>query len=197
MAAHLAKETSSDRVVLHLDVDNFYVGVERVDEPSLVGRPVAVTQGNSGGIVALSDEAKAAGLRKGDGVGVHGRAEIPSLKAMGSMSLDACRAKCPGLIVRPMRVERYREAGQALLETVQDVCGAATPVEKTSYDDVYCDVTSVVLSGADSPPPTPRARAWTPDAGPQAEMIATLPLEMRSACALAERLRGAIKQRGA
>ena len=56
-------------VVIHLDIDNFYVAVERADDPSLVGRPVAVSQGNSGGFVALSAEAKAAGLRKGDGVG--------------------------------------------------------------------------------------------------------------------------------
>uniref|UniRef100_A0A7S4B1M2 UmuC domain-containing protein n=1 Tax=Chrysotila carterae TaxID=13221 RepID=A0A7S4B1M2_CHRCT len=52
---------------------------------------------------------------------------------MGSISLAEANAKCPGLIVLPMRVERYRQAGAAVLE-VLNAWGA--PVEKTSYDVV-------------------------------------------------------------
>ncbi len=37
--------------------------VERLDDPSLVGVPLAVTQFNSGGFVAVSYEARAAGIR--------------------------------------------------------------------------------------------------------------------------------------
>eukprot|EP00965_Chrysotila_dentata_P167573 5533892-Pleurochrysis_carterae.AAC.4 len=123
----------SRRVVLHIDIDGFYVGVERADQPHLQNLPVAVMQSNAGGFVALSEEAKAAGLRKGDGVGDRGRAAIAHLREMGSISLAEANAKCPGLIVLPMRVERYRQAGAAVLE-VLNAWGA--PVEKTSYDVV-------------------------------------------------------------
>ncbi len=44
------------RVILHVDVDAFYCSVERLDDPSLAGLPVAVTQFNRGGFVSVSHE---------------------------------------------------------------------------------------------------------------------------------------------
>ena len=126
-------------VVVHLDIDNFYVSVERADNPALSGRPVVVSQGNSGGFVALSAEAKATGLRKGDGVGAQGRSNISSLIEMGSIGVEEARRRCPGLVVLPMRVERYRSAGAAI-HAVLRRWGA---VEKTSYDDFYIDLTAL------------------------------------------------------
>ena len=135
-------------VVLHLDVDNFYCAVETADDPSLAGRPLAVMQTNSGGFVALSAEAKAAGLRKGDGVGARGRSEIDFLRRMGSMGVVECHVKCPGLVVLPMRTDRYREAGAAILTLLQQ---RKVPVEKTSYDDFYIDATSLCEARAETP----------------------------------------------
>lgn len=47
-----------------IDRNNFFVSCERVRDPSLKGRPVVVLSGNDGCIVALSNEAKALGLRR-------------------------------------------------------------------------------------------------------------------------------------
>lgn len=44
------------RAVLHADVDSFYCAVERLDDPSLVGQPLAVGQFNGGGFVSVSYE---------------------------------------------------------------------------------------------------------------------------------------------
>ena len=55
------------RCVIHVDLDCFYVQVEIRDNPSLKNRPVAVVQYNQwqgGGIIALSYEAKAAGVKR-------------------------------------------------------------------------------------------------------------------------------------
>ena len=148
------------RVVLHLDVDNFYCAVECIDDPSLIGRPLAVTQGNSGGFVAISQESKAAGIRKGDGVGARGRAQIETLRRMGSRGVEECKRLCPGLVVRPMRVERYREVGAAVLSVLQS-WGA--PVEKTSCDDYYIDVTSMAAAvppGNEAEAVFPHVHAW-------------------------------------
>lgn len=49
-----------------IDCNNFFVSCERVFDPSLRGRPVIVLSNNDGCAVALSNEAKALGLRRGD-----------------------------------------------------------------------------------------------------------------------------------
>lgn len=188
-----------NRAVLHLDVDNFYVAVECADNPYLVNSPIAVTQGNSGGFVALSAEAKAAGLRKGDGVGDRGRAAIPHLVEMGSMSIDECRRRCPGLIVLPMRTTRYREAGAQMLRALEAACGGTgevVPMEKTSYDDVYLDVTTLTSGfhrrGESSVEALPRVRAWSADGEPRPCLVDTLPDDLWRACQLANELRRAL-----
>ncbi|KAG2491453.1 hypothetical protein HYH03_010239 [Edaphochlamys debaryana] len=129
------------RVFLHVDVDSFYCSVERLDDPCLRGVPLAVTQYNSGGFVAVSYEAKAAGVRCGDGVGAGGRASIPHLKAMGAVSMAEARRRCPGLVVRPMRTERYRRVAEQLHELLRRFAPDGQ-VEKTSYDDFYLDITA-------------------------------------------------------
>ena len=48
-----------------LDCNNFFVSCERVFNPRLRNRPVAVLSNNDGCIVALSNEAKALGLKRG------------------------------------------------------------------------------------------------------------------------------------
>lgn len=49
-----------------IDCNNFFVACERVFSPALRNRPVAVLSNNDGCIVALSNEAKALGLRRGN-----------------------------------------------------------------------------------------------------------------------------------
>lgn len=49
-----------------VDCNNFFVSCERVFRPELVGRPVIVLSNNDGCAVALSNEAKALGLKRGD-----------------------------------------------------------------------------------------------------------------------------------
>ena len=56
---------------VHLDCNNFFVSCELVTRPDLQGRPVVVANNNdnNGGIIlALNQEAKAVGLRRGDPV---------------------------------------------------------------------------------------------------------------------------------
>ena len=49
-----------------IDCNNFFVSCERVFRPDLVDRPVIVLSNNDGCAVALSNEAKALGLKRGD-----------------------------------------------------------------------------------------------------------------------------------
>lgn len=49
-----------------VDCNNFFVSAERVFQPSLQNKPVCVLSNNDGCIVALSNEAKQIGLKRGD-----------------------------------------------------------------------------------------------------------------------------------
>lgn len=49
-----------------VDCNSFFCSVEKVFHPGLQGRPVCVLSSNDGCIVALTSEAKAVGLRRGD-----------------------------------------------------------------------------------------------------------------------------------
>lgn len=50
------------------DANTFFASVERVFHPGLTGKPVCVLSSNDGIIVALTAEAKAIGLQRGDPV---------------------------------------------------------------------------------------------------------------------------------
>lgn len=48
-----------------IDCNNFFVSCERVFNPSLLNRPVIVLSNNDGCVVAMSDEAKSIGIKRG------------------------------------------------------------------------------------------------------------------------------------
>ena len=86
------------RQVLLVDLDAFYVGVERVVEPSLRGRPVAVGGGGRGlrGVVlSASYEARLSGVRSG-------------------MPVAHARRLCPDLTLVPARFDLYQRASDAV-----------------------------------------------------------------------------------
>lgn len=80
-------------------------------------------------------------MRKGDGVGDSGRAEIPHLQEIGAVSMAEARRRCPGLVVLPMRMERYRAVSADLHARLRPFAKSSV-VEKASCDDFYLDVSS-------------------------------------------------------
>ncbi len=53
-------------MIFHIDANSFYASCERLFRPDLAGKPIVVLSNNDGIIIALNDEAKAAGFRRGD-----------------------------------------------------------------------------------------------------------------------------------
>ena len=54
--------TNGERTILHLDLNTFFVSVERLENPKLVGRPVLIGADSDRGVVAsCSYEARAFG----------------------------------------------------------------------------------------------------------------------------------------
>ena len=111
------------RKIIHCDCDCFYAAVEMRDDPSLVGRPVAVGgRAETRGVIATCNyEARA--------FGVH-----------SAMSTARALARCPQLVLLAPDFERYRTASRQVLAIYRDY----TPlVEPLSLDEAYLDVTGV------------------------------------------------------
>ena len=45
-----------------IDCNNFYASCERVFDPSLIGKPIAILSNNDGCVIARSEEAKDTGV---------------------------------------------------------------------------------------------------------------------------------------
>ena len=86
-----------DRTIIHLNVADFAVAVERRVDCRLHGRPVVIAPGGARAVVYdMSQEAYLAGIRKG-------------------MALSRARRRCPGALVLAPRIYRYEKAMQDLV----------------------------------------------------------------------------------
>ncbi len=113
------------RAVLHVDLDAFFVAVERVLDPRLNGRPVVVggPPETRGVVAAASYEARA--------FGVH-----------SAMPMAQALRLCPGLVRVSGRHEVYARASRAVFNLI---AGYAPVVEKVSVDEAYLDLTGTAL----------------------------------------------------
>lgn len=89
--------TTPQHIYIPKQVDSFYVTCERIRRPDLKGKPVAVSQFNRGGFVAVSYEARARGVRKGDGIGEVGQRELSWFKDRPDAVIkEVCSLVCVG-----------------------------------------------------------------------------------------------------
>jgi DNA polymerase-4 len=108
------------KYIAHIDLDCFFVSVERIKDPSLIGKPVAVGgTGRRGVVSSASYEARAFGVRSA----------MPSGQA-----LDLC----PGLI---MVRGSHGEYGKISKRLYAFLCDYAPVVQQASIDEMYMDFT--------------------------------------------------------
>lgn len=105
--------------ILHVDLDAFYVSVERQRDQSLVGIPVIVGgSGDRGVVLSCSYEARARGVRNG----------MPSVRA---------RRLCAEAVFVPPRFEEYANASKRFRELLETFTPTVEPI---SLDEAFCDV---------------------------------------------------------
>ena len=109
------------RRILHIDLDAFFVSVERVRHPELVGRPV-IGGGDPGGrgvVACASYEARACGIH-------------------AAMPLKRAARLCPNAVFLRGGFARYREASSRFMAVLADFSPLLEPL---GIDEAYLDLT--------------------------------------------------------
>lgn len=108
------------KYIAHLDLDCFFVSVERIKNPSLIGKPVAVGgAGRRGVISSASYEARSFGVRSA----------MPTARAL---------QLCPHLLVVGGSHGEYGKISKRLYSFL---CEYSPVVEQASIDEMYMDFT--------------------------------------------------------
>lgn len=116
--------------IFHVDLDAFFVAVERALDPSLVGEPVVVggEPGGRGVVACASYEARAYGLHAG-------------------MSIAQAQRLCPHALFIKGQFARYRDTSHRFM----GILGDYTPfLEPVGIDEAYMDMTG--FEGLYGPP---------------------------------------------
>ena len=112
-----------DRVILHCDCNNYFASVELLDKPELRDQPVAVAgdpEGRHGIILAKNQIAKNYGVQTAE-------------------TLWQAKEKCPGLILLPPHMDKYRAMSRRVNAIYLDY---TDQVEAFSIDESWLDVTA-------------------------------------------------------
>ena len=115
-----------ERIIIHSDLNNFYASVERMLNPELCGKPVAVCgskEERHGIVLAKSEEAKRFGVRTGD-------------------TVWQAQRKCKDIIVVPPHFDKYLE----ISKKVRGIYAQYTDyIESYGIDECWLDITNSTL----------------------------------------------------
>jgi DNA polymerase IV len=110
------------RSVIHMDLDTFFVSVERLKDSRLNGQPVLVGgSGNRGVVAACSYEARAFGIHS-------------------AMPMRTARQLCPEAIVVRGDHEHYSYYSHMVTDIIEE---AVPAYEKSSIDEFYIDMSGM------------------------------------------------------
>lgn len=111
-----------DRAIIHMDLDSFFVSVERLRNSNFVGKPLIIGGGSNRGVVAsCSYEARK--------FGVH-----------SAMPIKMARYLCPDAIFIRGDMDSYSRHSAIVSEIVQE---HAPVYEKASIDEFYIDISGL------------------------------------------------------
>ena len=110
------------RKIIHVDCDCFYAAVEMRDDPSL--REVTLAVGGEGGrgvVTTCNYRARAFGVRS-------------------AMPGGEARRLCPGLVMVPTDMSRYRAVSQQVMAILREMTDLVEPL---SLDEAFLDVSDI------------------------------------------------------
>lgn len=108
------------KIILHIDLNAFFVRCEEIKNPSLIGKPVAVGGDGRAGIVSTcSYKAREFGIHSG-------------------MPMFQAKQLCKDLIILPCDFKFYQLMSNEFFQNIKEFC---TKFEKMSIDECFCDIT--------------------------------------------------------
>jgi DNA polymerase-4 len=108
--------------IAHLDMDAFYVAVELLRRPDLVGKPVIVAGGGPRAVVTTASyEARKFGVGS-------------------AMPVSLARRRCQDAIRLPVDMAHYRDRSAEVMKLIAEL---RVPTEPVSLDEVYLDLSGV------------------------------------------------------
>ncbi|MEP1088606.1 MAG: DNA polymerase IV, partial [Algoriphagus sp.] len=111
-----------ERHIVHLDLDTFFVSVERLKNTALLGKPVIIGGSSDRGVVAsCSYEARK--------FGVH-----------SAMPMKLARRLCPSAFYVKGDFDSYSKSSRLVTEVIQE---QVPLMEKASIDEFYIDMTGM------------------------------------------------------
>ncbi len=118
----MANNSSDKRSIVHMDLDTFFVSVERLLDSRLEGKPILIGGKSDRGVVAsCSYEARAFGIHS-------------------AMPMRMARSLCPEAIVLRGDADSYSKYSRLVTEIIRD---GAPLFEKSSIDEFYIDLTGM------------------------------------------------------
>ena len=110
----------SNKIILHIDLNQFFITCERIKNPSLEGKPLIVGGDGRGGIVSTASyEARKYGIRSG----------MPTFQA---------KMLCKNLIIKSVDFKYYELMSKEFIAYIRQF---SSIVEQTSIDECYVDFT--------------------------------------------------------
>ena len=114
------RNEKAQRSILHIDMNAFFVSVELLDRPDLVGKPVVVGASSDRGVVAAASyEARRFGVRS-------------------AMSGAEAKRRCPHLVALPPDHQKYSAMSARVRKIFDD---QTSLVEPLALDEAFLDVT--------------------------------------------------------
>lgn len=110
--------TANKRSIVHMDLDSFFVSVERLFDNRLKGRPILIGgTGDRGVVASCSYEARVYGIHS-------------------AMPMRTARQLCPEALIIRGDSERYSQKSHEITEIIRE----SVPLfEKSSIDEFYID----------------------------------------------------------
>ena len=142
----------SPRLIAHLDMDAFYASVELLKYPELRGQPVVIGGGRRHQPEEVVNPVTGTVTRKfatlrgyvGRGVATTCTYEARALGLHSAQGLMKAAALAPDAILLPTDFEAYRRHSRLFKAAVAEI---APHIEDRGIDEIYIDLTKVVLPG--------------------------------------------------
>jgi DNA polymerase-4 len=144
---------TTQRFIAHLDMDAFYASVELLRYPQLRGRPLVIGGRRRRAEVEAADSFPVLRDYTGRGVITTATYEARAFGVNSGMGLMKAARLAPEALLLPADFDEYRRYSRLFKEAVRAL---APRIEDRGIDEIYIDLTDLVLDGG---PPDPWLRA--------------------------------------